>query len=161
LLLLRFLSGSRRSGQVCVHRVPQGHTKARLSPGAAAVLHRILFQTKGGDIVSNNKGETLKNLMINLGIFFILAGSVAVKTDTLAFFLLGLILLAIQTFEFKAAQPKKLVMSEIILSVTVAVAAVSQLVMAASFRAPQVFMVIMLLGAVLVVVEAVRKYADL
>lgn len=111
--------------------------------------------------MSNNKGETLKSLMINLGIFFILAGSVAAKTDILAFFLLGLMLLAIQTFEFKTVQPRKLVMAEIILSVTVAVAAISQLVMASSFRAPQVFTGIMLLGAILVVVEAVRKYADL
>lgn len=111
--------------------------------------------------MSNNKGETLKNLMSNLGIFFILAGSVAAKADTLHFFLLGLVLLAMQTFEFKIAQPKKLVMAEIMLAVTVAVAAVSHLVMAASFRTPQVFMVLILLGAVLVVVEAVRKYADL
>ncbi len=111
--------------------------------------------------MSNDKGETLKSLMINLGIFFILAGSVAVKADTMAFFLLGLVLLAMQTFEFKTVQPKKLVMAEIMLSVTVAVAAISQLIMAGSFKAPQVFMGIVLLGAVLVVVEAVRKYADL
>lgn len=111
--------------------------------------------------MSNNKGETLKNLMINLGIFFILAGSAAVKADVHAFFLMGLVLLALQTVEFKTVQPKKLVMAEIILSVTVAFVSAAQLIMAASFRAPQVFMVIMLLGAVLVVVEAVRKYADL
>ncbi len=107
------------------------------------------------------KGETFKNLMMNLGIFFILVGSAAVKADMLLFFLLGLILLIIQTFEFKTVQPEKLVMAEIMLAATTAIAAVAQLVMASSFRTPQAFMVVLLLGAVLVVVEAVRKFTDL
>lgn len=111
--------------------------------------------------MSNSKGETLKNLMINLGIFFILTGSVVVKNEALYLFLLGLVILGLQTFDFKNTQPRKLVMAEILLSAAIAVAAITQVIMAASFKTPQVFLLIVLLGAVLVAVEAVRKYSEL
>ncbi len=107
------------------------------------------------------KSDVLKNLLINLGILLILVGSTSIKTDHLSFFFLGLVLLALQTFDFKGTEPKKLAMAEIIISAALAIVAVTQLIMATSFRTPQVFIIILLLGTILIVVEAVRKYADL
>ncbi len=107
------------------------------------------------------KGNALKDILVNIGIVLILAGSVASKEGSPAFLFIGLILLAAQTLEIKAVQPKKLVMAEIILSASVAIAAIAQLVVSRGFRAPQVFLIIIMLGALLVAVEAVRKYSEL
>jgi hypothetical protein len=106
------------------------------------------------------KGNALKDILVNIGIVLILAGSVASKEGSPAFLFIGLILLAAQTLEIKAVQPKKLVMAEIILSASVAIAAIAQLVVSRGFRAPQVFLIIIMLGALLVAVEAVRKYSE-
>jgi hypothetical protein len=77
------------------------------------------------------------------------------------YLLIGIVLLAFQTFEFSGVQPKKLIMAEIMLAVTLAVGAIMQLVDSSSFRTRQVFLVVLLLGALLIVVETTRKYADL
>lgn len=106
------------------------------------------------------KSDVLKNIMINLGVLFVLVGSTAIKAD-LTFFLIALAILAIQTFEFTGVQAKKLVMAEIMLSATLAVGAVTQLVISAGTRPQQVFLIVLLLGGLLIMVEAVRKYADL
>jgi uncharacterized membrane protein len=47
------------------------------------------------------------------------------------------------------------------LAITLAAGAVNQLVNAGGSRTHQVFLVVLLLGALLIVVEATRKYADL
>lgn len=99
--------------------------------------------------------------MVNVGILLVLAGSTAVRDDLLAVFLLGLGLLALETFEFKSVPAGKLVTAEIMISLTVAVATATRLIMSSSFKTPQVFMLITLLGAILVAVETIRKYADL
>lgn len=108
-----------------------------------------------------NKGEAFKNILIYLGVLLILIGSMALKGDNLAFFFLGLVLLALQTFEFKAAKPRSLATAEVILSASLSVATISQLIMAKNFGTPQIFQVILLLGAILIVVESVRKLTEL
>lgn len=104
--------------------------------------------------------ELIKNIMINLGILLILVSTAAAKESGTAF-IMGLILLAFQTFEFKTIEPKKLVLSEIIIASALSVATIIQLIMSKSFGSPQVFMVILLLGALLITIESIRKYADL
>ncbi len=104
--------------------------------------------------------ELMKNVMINLGILLILVSAASAKESTIAF-ILGLILLAFQTFEFKTVEPKKMVLAEILIASALSIATIVQLIMAKSFGSPQVFMVILLLGALLITIEAVRKYADL
>lgn len=111
--------------------------------------------------MAERKAETIKNIMINLGILLILVSTVSVKDLNLAAFFLGLLLLAIQTMNFKGIEPKKLVTAEIIIASALSIATVLQLVLSKSFGTPQVFMIILLLGGILVAVEAVRKYADL
>lgn len=115
---------------------------------------------KGGDKVATQGKDVIKDLMVNIGILFILVGATAVKDEILTTFLLGVALLALQTFDFKSVQGKKLVVAEILISLTVTVAAVTRLIMSSSFKTPQVFMIITLLGAVLVMIEAVKKYVD-
>jgi len=110
--------------------------------------------------MANKKSDMIKNVLINLGVLLILIGSTAIKGD-ITFFLIALMLLAIQTFEFTAIAPKKLVIAEIMLAVTVAVGSITQLVNASAARTQQVFLVVLLLGSLLIVVEAVRKYADM
>jgi len=110
--------------------------------------------------MTEKKSDILKNILINLGVLLILVGSTAMKED-MAFFLIGLVLLSIQTFGITVAQPKKLAIAEIILAVTLAIGAVTQLINANIGRTQQVFLVVLLLGALLIVVESTRKYADL
>lgn len=110
--------------------------------------------------MTEKQSDILKNIMINLGVLFILVGSTAAKGD-MTFFFIGLALLAMQTFEFSGVQAKKLVMAEIILSATVAIGAVTQLVQSSGNRSQQAFIILLLLGGLLVAVETVRKYADL
>ncbi len=110
--------------------------------------------------MTEKKSDMLKNILINLGVLLILVGSTAIKGD-LAFFFISLVLLAIQTFELPAIQPKKLVIAELILAATLAIGAVTQLINAGAGRTQQVFLVVLLLGALLIVVESTRKYADL
>jgi len=110
--------------------------------------------------MAEKKSDILKNIMINLGVLLILVGSTALKGD-MTFFFIGLALLAVQTFEFTGVQQKKLVMAEVMLSATVAIGATTQLVVSASTRSQQAFLIILLLGGLLIAVEAVRKYADL
>jgi hypothetical protein len=112
-------------------------------------------------MAESNKKDALKNIMINLGVMLVLVGSTAMKSDNLTFFFMGLILLAIQVFEFKTVNPKKLVTAEIMVSGTLTIDTITQLIMSKSFAAPQVFLVILLLGGLLIVVESIRKYADL
>lgn len=112
--------------------------------------------------MAEQKGkDTLKHIMINLGIMLVLVGSTAVKTDNLMFFFMGMTLLAIQVFDLKGVEAKKIVTAEIMLSGTLTIASLTQLAMSKSFAAPQVFLVILLLGSLLIVVESLRKYADL
>ncbi len=106
------------------------------------------------------KGDVFKHILVYLGVLLILVGATAVRSDNLAFFFLGLILLALQTFEFRNVQNERLAVAEIVLSAALSIAAISQLVMARSFNVPQVFLVILLLGAILIVVESVRKLLE-
>ncbi len=110
--------------------------------------------------MAEKKSDILKNIMINLGVLFILVGSILLKGD-LTFFFIGLVLLAMQTFEFAGVQAKKLVLAEIILAATVAIGAATQLFVSAGTRSQQAFLIVLLLGGLLLAVESVRKYADL
>ena len=110
--------------------------------------------------MTEKKSDMLKNILINLGVLLVLVGATAIKGD-MAFFLIGLVLLAVQTFELPAVQPKKLVIAEIILAATLAIGAVTQLTSTNAGRTQQVFLVVLLLGSLLIVVESTRKYADL
>jgi hypothetical protein len=110
--------------------------------------------------MTEKKSDIVKNILMNLGVLLVLAGATAIKGD-MTFFFVGLLLLAIQTFELPAVQPKKLVIAEIILATTLAIGAVTQLTSTNAGRTQQVFLVVLLLGALLIVVESTRKYADL
>ncbi len=110
--------------------------------------------------MAEKKSDILKNIMINLGVLFILVGSTAIKGD-MTFFLMGLALLAILTFEFAGVQAKKLALAEIMLAATVAIGAATQLFVSAGTRTQQAFLIVLLLGGLLLAVESVRKYADL
>jgi uncharacterized membrane protein len=110
--------------------------------------------------MSEKKSDVLKNIMINLGVLLILVGSTATRGD-LTYFFLAIAILAIQTFEFSGVQAKKLVMAEIMLSATVAIGGTTQLIASSGSRSQQAFEVVLLLGGLLILVEAVRKYADL
>jgi hypothetical protein len=109
--------------------------------------------------MTENKKELFKNIMIYLGILLILVGSTAARD--LGFTFCGLLLLVIQTFEFKGQEAKKLVVAEIIIASSLCIVSIIQLAVSRSFHAPQVFMIVQLLGGILVTVEVVRKYADL
>jgi hypothetical protein len=111
--------------------------------------------------MSEKKTETIKTIMINLGILLILVSAVASHDVNMMYFILGLILLALQTLDFKGIEPKRLVAAEIILAGALSIAAVVQLIMSKSFGSSQVFMVLLLLGGLLITIESVRKYADL
>jgi hypothetical protein len=111
--------------------------------------------------MAERKTELIKNVMINLGILLILVSATASKDINLTYFFLGLLLLAIQTMDLKGIEPKRLATAEIIIASTLSVGAVIQLILSKSFGAPQVFLIILLLGGLLVTVEAVRKFADL
>jgi len=111
-------------------------------------------------MTDKKNSDVLKNIMINLGVLFILVGSTALKGDMASFFI-GLAILAIQTFEFPGVAAKKVVMAEIMLSTTLAVGAVTQLIMSTGARSQMAFLIVLLLGALLIVVEAVRKLADM
>lgn len=112
-------------------------------------------------MAEEKKKDTLKHVMINLGVMLVLVGSTAVRTDNFTFFFMGLILLAIQIFDFKGVNAKKLVTAEIMISATLTVGAITQLVMSRGFGTPQVFLVVLLLGSILIVVESLRKYVEL
>ncbi|OGW48624.1 MAG: hypothetical protein A2078_08820 [Nitrospirae bacterium GWC2_57_9] len=110
--------------------------------------------------MAGKKAELIKSVMINLGILLILVSAIAAKELGVSFYL-GLILLAFQTFDFKGIEPRKLIVAEIIIASALSIATITLLIMSKSFGTPQVFMIILLLGAILVTIEAVRKYADL
>jgi hypothetical protein len=110
--------------------------------------------------MTEKKAELIKNIMINLGILLILVSAMASKDGSIAL-VLGLVLLAIQTLDFKAVEPKRLVLAEIIIACAISLSTIVQLSMSKGFGSPQVFMIILLLGGLLIMVEAVRKYADL
>jgi hypothetical protein len=111
--------------------------------------------------MAERKAELIKTIMVNLGILLIIVSATASKDISLTYFFLGLLLLAIQTMDLKGIEPKRLAIAEIIISSALSVAAVIQLTLAKSFGAPQVFLIILLLGGLLVTVETVRKFADL
>ncbi len=111
-------------------------------------------------MTEEKKSDVLKNILVNLGVLLILVGSTAMRTDLIYFFL-ALAVLAIQTFEISGAQAKKLVMAEIMLSATISIGGVTQLVVSQASRTQQAFLVVLLLGGLLILIEAVRKYADL
>ena len=111
--------------------------------------------------MAERKAELIKNIMINLGILLILVSATASRDFNLAYFFLGLLLLAIQTMDFKGIEPKRLATAEIIIASALSTAAVIQLTLSKSFGSPQVFLIILLLGGLLVMVEAVRKFAYL
>src|SRR5512140_3649993 len=108
--------------------------------------------------MTEKKSDVIKNIMINLGVLLVLVGSTATRGD-LAYFFLALAMLAIQTFEFAGVQAKKIVLAEIMLSATVAIGGTTQLIVSSGSRSQQAFLVVMLLGGLLVLIEAVRKYA--
>lgn len=110
--------------------------------------------------MATTKNEALKDLMSNVGTFLILAGAAAMKADTMTFLLLGLVLLVVRMFDMKSLAAGKQTMMEIILSGAVVVAAIAQLSLAKRFTTTQFFMILVLLGGVLVAVEAFRKNAE-
>ena len=110
--------------------------------------------------MSENKSNILKNVLMNMGVLLILVGSTAGRID-LAYLFLALAILVLQTFEFSGVQPKKLVMAEIMLSATIAIGGITQLVSFSGSKSQQAFLVVLLLGGLLIIIEAVRKYAEL
>ena len=111
--------------------------------------------------VAKKSGKTALNVLGIIGVALILTGAMAVKDGSYAFFSVGIVLLALQTFDLPSLQPKKVVLAEIVLSASLTVAAVSQLILARGFKAPQMFLIILVVGAVLIVVESARKFMDL
>ena len=111
-------------------------------------------------MAEQKKKDRLKNLMIDLGILMVLIGATAAKTDNLALLLMGLVLLALQTFDIKSASAKRIVTAEIILSCTLAIAAITQLALSKSFGTSQVFLVVLLLGSLLIITESFRIITD-
>lgn len=112
-------------------------------------------------MAEQSKKGALAHIMINLGVMLVLIGSTAVKGDDLTLFFIGLILLALQIFDFKGVAAAKLVMAEIMLATTLSVAAITQIVLSKSFSTPQAFLVVLLLGAILIIVDSVRKFVEL
>ncbi len=110
--------------------------------------------------MTEKSSDVLKSIMINLGVLLVLVGSTAMRVDTI-FLILALAVLAIQTFEFPSVSPKKLVMAEIMLSATISIGALTQLIVTPAARTQQAFIVVLLLGGLLVMIESIRKYADL
>lgn len=110
--------------------------------------------------MTEKKSDVLKNIMMNIGLLFILVGS-TVGHVGLVFFFLALAILAIQTFEFSGVNPRNLVVAEIMLSATIAIGALTQLTVSSATKMQQAFIIVLLLGGLLIVIEAVRKYADL
>ncbi len=111
--------------------------------------------------MAEKKSELIKNIMVNLGVLLILVSTTSAKDLGLTSFFLGLILLAMQTVDFKAIEPRKIVTAEIIIASALSLATVIQLVMSKTFGTSQVFMIVLLLGGLLITIEAVRKYADI
>lgn len=111
--------------------------------------------------MTEKKTQLIKSIMINLGIVLILVSATASKDLNITYFFLGLLLLAIETVEIRGVEPRRLVAAEIIVASALSLAAVIQLTTAKSFGTPQIFLILLLLGGVLISVEAVRKYADL
>lgn len=105
------------------------------------------------------KNEVLQNVLTNIGVLLVLVGSIAVKGENLPFFFIGMVLLALQTLELRI-EPRRRALAEIILSAAVVIASVTQLVMSKAFNAPQVFLVLVMLGGILVIVESLRRYTD-
>ncbi len=110
--------------------------------------------------MTEKKSDILKSIMINLGVLFVLVGSIAARGD-LAYLILALAILAIQTFELPGVDARKLVLAEIMLAATLAISALTQLIVYGGTKTQQAFVVVLLLGGILIVIEAVRKYADL
>ncbi len=110
--------------------------------------------------MAEKTSNVLKSIMINLGVLLILVGSTATRGD-LTYFWLALAILAIHTFEFTGIQAKKLVMAEIMLSVTLSVGSITELITVPGSRLQQSFLTVLLLGGLLVTIESVRNYADL
>ncbi len=111
--------------------------------------------------MAEKKAELIKSIMINFGILLVLVSATASRDLGLIPFVLGLVLLAIQTMDFKGIEPKRLATAEILIASALSIATVIQLIMSKSFGSSQVFMIVLLLGGILITVEAVRKYADL
>jgi hypothetical protein len=106
------------------------------------------------------KNDFMKSILVYVGVLLILTGSMAVKNEILTFFFIGLALLAVQTFGLPSVDRKRLAVAETVLSGAVAVAGVVQLTAARSFGTSQVFMLLLVIGALLVVVESVRKLTE-
>ncbi len=111
--------------------------------------------------MSEKKVVRITGILRTIGILLILTGATAVREGSLAFFFMGLALLAFRTFDIKGLQPERLLIAEIVLSASLTVAAISQLILSKGFRAPQVFLIVTVIGGLLMVVEAVREYAEL
>lgn len=111
-------------------------------------------------MMTEKKAEIVNTMMINLGILLILVSTTAGKEMSTASFVLGLVLLGIQTLEFGGIEPKKLLTGQVIMAVALAVTAIFQLVAAKSLGTAQVFSILLLVGALLIAVEAVRKYVE-
>ncbi|MEJ2031836.1 MAG: hypothetical protein P8Y63_02100 [Deltaproteobacteria bacterium] len=52
-------------------------------------------------------------------------------------------------------------MAELILSSTLAIAVITQLIMSKSFRTPQAFLVVLLFGAILIIADSTRQFMEL
>ena len=111
-------------------------------------------------MAEQKRKDMLKPVMVNFGVMLVLIGSTAVKADNLTFFFMGMILLALQIFDFKGVDAKRLVTGEIMISGTLTIAAITQLVPAKSFGTPQAFLAVLLLGSILIVVESLRQFVE-
>lgn len=111
--------------------------------------------------MAEKKAERVTSILRTLGVALILVGATAVRDNPLSFFFIGLALLFVRTFDMKSVQPRRLLIAEIVLTASLCISAISQLVVSRGFKAPQVFLIVLVIGALLVIVEAVREYAEL
>lgn len=107
-------------------------------------------------MAADKKSDILKDILVYAGILSILTGSLVIK-DGVVFFLIGFALLAMQTVDLRGIDRNRITVAGMVLSFAAGAAAAVHLALAKSFGTSQFFLVLMLLGAILIVAELVRK----
>lgn len=107
--------------------------------------------------------RTASSTLVHIGLVLLLAATIAARGQDMTILLAGgIVLLALEVVEFKNVSPERGTVAQVILGSTLLLVTVIRTVesIGGQFTAHHFYLMIMLIGLVLILIENMRRYAS-
>jgi len=107
--------------------------------------------------------RTASSTLVHIGLVLLLAATIAARAQDMMILLVGgIVLLVLEVVEFKNVSPERSIVAQLILSSTLLLVTIIRTVesIGGQFTARHFYLMIMLIGLVLILIENMKRYAS-